>query len=263
MFIPLYQVDAFSDRPFGGNPAAVCLLEAMPADDWLQAVAAEMNLSETAYLVREGDGFRLRWFTPLVEVDLCGHATLASAHVLWQHRNVPREAPIRFFTRSGELRATCRDGRIWLDFPSSVCTPCEPPEGLLSALGVSAVAVGKTKFDYLVEVEREAIVRRLTPDFRALSKVAARGIIVTSRATTEGIDFVSRFFAPAAGVDEDPVTGSAHCALGPYWHAQLGRATLVGWQASVRGGEVLVDVRGERTWLGGKAVTVVRGELEA
>jgi PhzF family phenazine biosynthesis protein len=260
MPIPLYQVDAFTDRPFAGNSAAVCLLSESMDDQWMQAVAMEMNLSETAFLLREADGYRLRWFTPKIEVALCGHATLASAHVLWTEGHV-RGGSIGFYTKSGLLTATSRNGLIELDFPSKPPTESSPPPGLLDALGVSAVCVGRNQFDYLVEVASEELVRQLSPDFTRLSQIDVRGVIVTARSGNPRYDFVSRFFAPRAGVDEDPVTGSAHCCLGPYWRDRLGKSEFTAFQASGRGGIVHVRVAGDRTILGGHAVTVLRGEL--
>jgi PhzF family phenazine biosynthesis protein len=258
----IVQVDAFADRPFSGNPAAVVLLE-RPADEvWMRNVALEMNLAETAFLVRRGDGdFDLRWFTPAVEVDLCGHATLASAHVLWEDGHLPTGAQARFHTRSGLLTADRRDGSILLDFPATTAQVVEPPSGLIEALGVRAAYVGKSAFDYLVEVDSEAAVRALTPDFGKLAALGGRGIIVTARASSPGFDFVSRFFAPGAGIDEDPVTGSAHTTLGPFWAPRLGKTSFVAYQASSRGGVVEVELAGDRVLLGGQAVTVLRGEL--
>ena len=260
MTIPLFHVDAFTDRPFAGNPAAVCLLPSWKEDGWLQAVAREMSLSETAFLVRQPDQFGLRWFTPKVEVDLCGHATLASAHVLWQQGEAAGDE-IRFSTRSGVLRAVRHGDDIELDFPLKPEAATEAPPGLLSSLGVSARYVGRNQFDYVVEVESEAALRRIAPDFKSLAAVPVRGIIVTSRAADARFDFVSRFFAPASGVDEDPVTGSAHCCLGDFWRKRLGKAEFVAFQASARGGVVKVRVVKDRAFLSGKAVTVARGEL--
>jgi PhzF family phenazine biosynthesis protein len=257
------QVDAFTDRPFAGNPAAVCVLPEAADATWMQAVAREMNLSETAFLVRRADGFDLRWFTPAVEVGLCGHATLASAHVLWEDGHLRPDEPARFWTRSGLLTATRRDGWIELDFPAKPPQPAEPPPGLMAALGVAARYVGRNEFDYLVEVDSEATLRSVRPDFTALRAIPVRGTVVTSRADAPEYDFVSRFFAPAAGIDEDPVTGSAHCCLGPYWAERLGRRKLTGYQASARGGVVRVRVGEGRVYLGGQAVTVLRGELAA
>lgn len=257
----IVQVDAFTDRPFAGNPAAVCILPG-PADErWMQRVAAEMNVSETAFLHRESEAWRLRWFTPVVEVDLCGHATLASAHVLWEDGHVPRGQRLRFLTRSGALGAAARDGWIELDFPAEPARIITPPPHLLEALGVTGEStVAQNRMDYLVAVADEALVRRLAPDLARLKQLRCRGVIVTAPAAAPH-DFVSRFFGPAAGVDEDPVTGSSHCALGPWWAERLGRTSLVGLQASARGGVVRVDVRGERVALSGQAVTVLRGEL--
>ena len=257
------QVDAFTDRAFGGNPAAVCILAVSREAHWMQSVAMEMNLSETAFLVRREDGsYDLRWFTPAVEVDLCGHATLASAHVLWEEERLGRDETARFHTKSGLLLAARRGERIELDFPAKREESLAPPDGLLDALGIAVARyVGKNKFDYLVEVESEAVVRGLKPDDRALTKLPVRGVMVTSRAEAGPYDFVSRFFAPGSGIAEDPVTGSAHCCLAPYWQERLGKAEMVGYQASARGGVVSVRVVGERVMLGGQAVTVMRGEL--
>ena len=263
MSLPIVQVDAFTDHPFAGNPAAVCLLPT-PADArWMQDVAREMNLSETAFLVRQSDGFDLRWFTPAVEIDLCGHATLASAHVLWGDGHLAAGTQARFHTRSGLLTAERRGEWIELDFPATRAEPAAAPAGLTVAVGVTPRFVGRSRFDYLLEVDGEDVVRGCKPDFGALARVDARGVIVTSRAAAAGYDFVSRFFAPRAGVDEDPVTGSAHCALAPYWIAKLGRPELVGYQASARGGTVRVRLQGDRVRLGGQAVTVLRGDLTA
>jgi len=261
MTIPLYHVDAFTDHPFAGNPAAVCLLPSWPADAWLQGVAREMNLSETAFLVKQPDHFELRWFTPTVEVALCGHATLASAHVLWQEGHATG-TEIRFSTKSGLLRAL-QGNDIELDFPAKPEEPAEPPAGLLTALGVTAKYVGRNQFDYLIEVDSEATLRGISPDFQHLASVPVRGIIVTSRSSEPRFDFGSRFFAPASGVDEDPVTGSAHCCLGPFWSKRLGKTELLAYQASARGGVVKVRVTKDRAFLGGQAVTVARGELLA
>ncbi len=261
MEIPLFQVDAFTDRPFAGNPAAVCLLPEDRNDDWMQAVATEMNLSETAFLLQQGGGHRLRWFTPRFEVDLCGHATLASAHVLWTEGRIPLDEEIQFHTRSGLLTASRRGDLIELDFPVESASPVEPPPGLLAALGISAKYVGKNRFDYLVELASEQSLRMMRPDFAQLGRIEVRGVIVTSRSASPEYDFLSRFFAPWAGVDEDPVTGSAHCCLGPYWQKQLGKSEMTAFQASARGGVVRVAMRGQRVILGGQAVTVMKGNL--
>jgi len=263
MSVPIYQVDAFTHEPFRGNPAGVCLLKKPRDEGWMQSVAAEMNLSETAFVVSRSDGaFDLRWFTPAVEVELCGHATLATSHILWETGRLDPSQQARFHTQSGLLTADLVNGHIELDFPALPAPPAETPAGLLEALGLeSCVAVRRPRFDYLVEVESERIVRDLTPDFATLRAQGVRGVIVSARASTPGLDFISRFFAPGAGIDEDPVTGSAHCALTPYWAAKLGRTEMVGYQASARGGTVHVRLDGERVKLGGTAVTVVRGEF--
>jgi PhzF family phenazine biosynthesis protein len=257
-------VDAFTDKPFAGNPAAVCVLEQLADETWMRHVAAEMNLSETAFLHPEADGWRLRWLTPTVEVDLCGHATLASAHVLWETKRLQPEQTANFHTRSGRLTATRRGDAIALDFPAKPPKECAPPDGLLSALGVAAQYVGLNGMDYFVEVADEDAVRAMRPDFGQLAKLPVRGVIVTGRPTTTvNIDFVSRFFAPGAGIPEDPVTGSAHCSLAPYWSAKLGKKELRGYQASTRGGYVGIAIHADRVQLIGNAVTVLRAELLA
>jgi predicted PhzF superfamily epimerase YddE/YHI9 len=265
MTFTIIQVDAFTDQPFRGNPAAVCVLDG-PADEaWMQHVAREMNLSETAFLYPLDDpaesSFNLRWFTPTVEVDLCGHATLAAAHVLWEQGHLPPDRPARFHTKSGLLAARRRGDWIELDFPAEPASMVEPPPALLEALGVESSYVGKNRMDYLVELPAEEQVRGLRPDLSLLMTFPHRGMIVTARADTAGYDFVSRFFAPQVGIAEDPVTGSAHCCLGPYWQGRLGQAELVAYQASARGGVVRVRVEGERVYLGGQAVSVMRAEL--
>ena len=262
MSCELYQVDAFTDRVFAGNPAAVCLLPAPRSESWMQDVAREMNLSETAFVVpREGVGFDLRWFTPEIEVELCGHATLASAHVLWQTGRLGPDETARFRTLSGWLTADRREGGIELDFPATPVTEAAPPAGLAEALGAELRFAGKSTFDLLVELESEAVVRSLAPDFERLKSLPVRGVMVTARAASEAFDFVSRFFAPGSGVAEDPVTGSAHCALGPYWGQRLGKSELRAFQASARGGSLRVTLAGERVKLLGQAVTVLEGRL--
>lgn len=260
----LLQVDAFTSEPFRGNPAAVCLLDRRRDEVWMQNVAAEMNLSETAFLLPDADGFSLRWFTPAVEVALCGHATLASAHALWEEGLLQASQQARFQTKSGLLTADRDDEWIELDFPATPAEPADAPPELLAALGIErTVHTGKSRFDYLVEVASEDEVRRLDPDHASLRRLPVRGVIVTSRAASAGVDFVSRFFAPGSGVDEDPVTGSAHCCLTPYWAERLGKTTMTAYQASRRGGTVGVRLDGARVKLRGQAVTVLRGELAA
>ncbi|MGB3944426.1 MAG: PhzF family phenazine biosynthesis protein [Methanothrix sp.] len=293
MAIKIIQVDAFTSVPFSGNPAAVCLLDRPRDDGWMQRVASEMNLSETAFLTPAGDGggrveggrgseargyagvgigangrdescFGLRWFAPKAEVDLCGHATLASAHVLWEERILPPGETARFDTKSGTLTAERVGGLIEMDFPAEPERPvkCSPPM-LGAALGAPSSYVGDNRFDLLVELDGEETLRDLRPNFDLLKKIPVRGVMVTAESDSPEYDFVSRFFAPALGVDEDPVTGSAHCCLGPYWARRLGRNELVGYQASKRGGVVRVRVGedGERVKIGGEAVTVLKGEL--
>ena len=261
MGLEIFQVDAFTDMPFAGNPAAVCILPRLRDESWMGSVAREMNLSETAFLCKQEDGFSLRWFTPAVEVDLCGHATLASAHVLWETGLLAPREQARFHTRSGLLVATRCDNEIELDFPATPDEPTSAPDELGEALGLIPRYVGRSAFDYLVEAESEKTIRELKPDFAVLRTLTARGIIVTSLADSSEYDFVSRFFAPGAGIDEDPVTGSAHCCLGPFWSRRMDKNDFVAYQASERGGIVRVRVGGERVYLGGRAITVLRGEL--
>ena len=256
----IFQIDAFTDTAFKGNPAAVCLLENATDDAWMQSVAREMNLAETAFLERRGDGFGLRWFTPGAEVDLCGHATLASAHFLWEQAHLPGDETARFHTRSGLLTAERNGDWIVLDFPALAATEAATPDGLAAALGAEPAACATSEFDFLVELASESQVRSLTPDHLALKAIDARGIIVTARGDDE-FDFVSRFFAPRHRIDEDPVTGSAHCVLGPYWGERLGKESMTAYQASERGGVVRVTLAGERVGLAGQAVTVMEGTL--
>jgi PhzF family phenazine biosynthesis protein len=256
----LFHVDAFTTTPFAGNPAAVVLLDQDRSERWMQLVAAEMNLPETAFVTSGTDGFSLRWFTPTIEVDLCGHATLASAHVLWETGDVGPDTPIAFRTASGVLGAERRAEQIWLDFPAlDASIDADPPADLGVALGTTPVMVARGENFVLVELEDDDAVRQLEPDLVALRRRPERMVIVT--ATAQDTDFVSRMFAPNAGIDEDPVTGAAHCALGPFWAKRLGRNDLVGYQASRRGGTVHVHVTASRVGLGGDAVTVVRGTL--
>jgi PhzF family phenazine biosynthesis protein len=262
MPIRIVHVDAFTNQPFAGNPAAVCVLPAAPSESWMRHVAREMNLSETAFLVPQDGGYHLRWFTPAVEVDLCGHATVASAHVLWEDGHLPPGRQARFHTRSGLLTADRQGEWIELDFPAKIAAAADAPPELLPALGVKqAQFVGRNVFDYLVEVDSEETLRSLKPDHSTLRKLPVRGIIVTARAASPEFDFVSRFFAPGSGIDEDPVTGSAHTALGPYWAPRLGKSEFTAFQASARGGVVRVRLKGDRVMLGGQAVTVMTGAL--
>ena len=264
MPIRIVTVDAFTNVPFAGNPAAVCVMPEPRPEEWLRSVAREMNLSETAFLLPRDGGFDLRWLTPAVEVDLCGHATVASAHVLWEDGHLPAGKQARFHTRSGLLTADRQCDWIELDFPVKLAAAAEPPLELLPALGVrSPITVTKNAFDYMVEVESEEKLRSLRPDHASLRKIPVRGVIVTARSSTPEFDFVSRFFAPGSGIDEDPVTGSAHTALGPYWGAKLGRREMTGYQASARGGVVRVRLNGDRIILGGQAVTIMQATLLA
>ena len=255
-----WQVDAFADRPFAGNPAAVCWLEEPAEQAWMQALAAEMNLSETAFARRVGDDYELRWFTPIVEVDLCGHATLATAHALWTS-GIAADETLRFHTRSGVL--SCRRAEDWieLDFPATPARASSPSPALLAGLGVEPMFVGDSRFYVLVEVESAEIVRSLKPDFVKLGQAPTLGVIVTARSDDPRYDFISRFFAPALGVNEDPVCGSAHCVLAPYWAEKLGKTQLSAYQASARGGVLRLRLGGDRVALGGQAVTVWEGEL--
>jgi PhzF family phenazine biosynthesis protein len=262
MALRIWQVDAFTDKPFAGNPASVCILPQPRDDEWMQLVAREMNLSETAFLGRRADGaYALRWFTPAVEVDLCGHATLASAHVLWQEGHLRPDEQARFHTKSGLLTAGRNGDWIELDFPAHDTEPFETPDDLIEALGATPVNIVRNRFDLLAELESEALVRELSPHIALLKEIDARGVIVTARATTEPFDFVSRFFAPNAGVDEDPVTGSSFCLLTPYWTPRLKKDELLAYQASARGGVVRTALRGERVLIAGHAVTTLVGEL--
>lgn len=263
MAIPIYQVDAFTEEPFKGNPAGVCLLP-RPADPgWMQSVAAEMNLAETAFPLPEGDGFRLRWFTPRTEVKLCGHATLATAHILWERKLLAPDREARFQTLSGLLTAR-RDGElIELDFPARPPLPEPPPwaDAVAGALGLKPMAIALSAEDILFEAMDEGAVRGVEPDLAALRALPVRGVIVTSRSADCRFDFVSRFFAPAAGVDEDPVTGSSHTVLAPYWAARLGKTSFTAYQASARGGVLRLRLDGDRVKIAGRAVTILRGEL--
>lgn len=265
MSLPIAIIDAFTSAPFKGNPAAVCLMEQQPEENWMQQVAEEMNLSETAFLLPREDGsYSLRWFTPTNEVELCGHATLASAHYLWTNGNVHLGQTLQFHTRSGLLTAQrSENGSITLNFPAEPVEQTAAPDELLHGLGLIPRFVGRNRMDFLVEVDSEETVRTLKPDFSLLARVPSRGVIVTSRSTTgSSIDFVSRAFFPASGVNEDPVTGSAHCALAPYWQKRLRKDVLCAYQASARGGELLVRVEEGRVYMTGEAVTILTGNLQ-
>lgn len=259
--IPCFQVNAFTNRRFGGNPAAVCWLESEADPVWMQSIAAEMNLSETAFVRRLPDGLELRWFTPVVEVDLCGHATLATAHALWSQGFASRESALQFHTKSGLLTCVQNGDFIELDFPAMPAKAISPPAGLIEALGIEPKFVGQAKFDTLALLESAEAVRNVRPDFRRLEKIPTRGVIVTALSDDPKFDFVSRFFAPAVGVDEDPVCGSAHCCMAPYWAEKLGKSELMAFQTSARGGVLRLRLNGDRVVLGGQAVTIWRGEI--
>ena len=259
----IIQVDAFTNQAFQGNPAAICVLETPQSDEWMQLVAREMNLSETAFLVKQQDNYRLRWFTPTTEVPLCGHATLASAHVLWTEGYVSSDRSIDFQTQSGLLTASLKDGWIELNFPVNRSQNTNPTPELETALGVSLKTILSNSLGYLVEVESADIVTNLQPNFSLLKTLATGNVIVTSIADSDSeYDFVSRFFAPQLGIDEDPVTGAAHCCLAPFWRVRIKKDELLAYQASLRGGTVKINYDGgDRVFLQGQAITVMRGEL--
>lgn len=264
--IAIWQVDAFTDTPFRGNPAAVCILDSYPSDAWMQSLAAEMNLSETAFAVptQETNNFQLRWFTPAAEVDLCGHATLATTHVLLEQQRVDRGKPIRFQSLSGELICTQIESDITLDFPATPAAGDVEPDiafDLLAALGIQEAKVLRSAFDLVVIADDSNTVELLNPDFSLLEQIEARGVIVTAASYKPEFDFVSRFFAPRCGINEDPVTGSAHCCIAPYWAQRLNKLQLVGFQASQRGGVVQCEVIAERVRLTGRAITILEGRL--
>jgi PhzF family phenazine biosynthesis protein len=270
---PIAVVDAFTAEPYRGNPAGICVLAAAASDAWMQSVAIEMNHAETAFLVKRpsgsGDGYNLRWFTPGGEVDLCGHATLASAHYLWESEALGANEQARFHTRSGLLTAdrVLLDGAAWveLDFPAEPVSPAATPDGVAATLGAEPVFVGRNRLDYLVELQDEATVRALRPDFKQIAALSdaedVRGVIVTATGTNNEADIVSRCFFPRFHIDEDPVTGSAHCGLAPYWIPRLGKQEIVAYQASARGGWLHLRVAGDRVKLRGQAVTTLRGDL--
>ena len=262
MNLPLFHINAFTRSPFAGNAAAVCMLDEPREDAWLQQVASEMNLAATTFLYPQDDGYRLRWFSAKVELELCGHGTLASAHALWEHGYLAGDAQARFYTRGGVLTAKRDEGWIELNFPAKPEEAADAQLVIGKSLGVTPLYIGKSQLDYLVEVESEEVVRNIQPNFGQLAMLPARGVIVTAAANVaSGYDFVSRFFCPSVGINEDPVTGSAHCVLSPFWSNRLGRAQLTGYQASARGGIVRVRLDGDRVFLGGQALTVWRGEL--
>lgn len=261
MGFKVFHVDAFSSTPFGGNPAAVCLLSEPRSYIWMQRVAEEMNLSETAFLLKEGEGYNLRWFTPTVEVELCGHATLASAHTLWEQGYLKPEEEAHFSTQSGWLHARRAGNWIEMDFPAEPEQEAAPPQDLLRALELPISYVGQNRFDYLIEVDSETSLRAAIPNLNLLKTLPIRGVCITAPSSAPEYDFVSRFFAPAVGISEDPVTGSAHACLAVYWARRLGKNELIGYQASRRGGIVRVRLEGDRVMLGGQAVTVSTAEL--
>ncbi|BAY80890.1 Phenazine biosynthesis PhzC/PhzF protein [Calothrix parasitica NIES-267] len=258
----IIQVDAFTNKPFSGNPAAVCVLESPQSDEWMQNVAKEMNLSETAFLVKQADGYSLRWFTPATEVPLCGHATLASSHVLWSENHLSAEESARFHTKSGLLIAKKQDDWIELDFPANPSEATSTTVELSEALGVPVKSVVKNSLGYLVEVESEDLVRKIEPNFTLLTQKFPEVIVTSIAESSSEFDFVSRFFCPGLGINEDPVTGAAHCCLAPYWRNKLNKDEFLAYQASSRGGVVKVNYSGgDRVYLRGQAVTVLTGEL--
>jgi predicted PhzF superfamily epimerase YddE/YHI9 len=261
MSISVFTVDSFTAQRFVGNPAGVCILREAREADWMLNVAREMRHSETAFVLTHDNGFDIRWFTPEAEVALCGHATLATAHILWEQAYVTPGQDIRFASRSGPLTAQQSGGWIELDFPALPSRKATAPQGLWEAFGAKMQLVGRSRDDFLVLADSERAVRELEPDFAKLRALQTRGVIVTAEAEMPGFDFVSRFFAPGVGIDEDPVTGSAHCCLGPFWQTRLKKSEFVAYQASARGGVVRVRVAGDRVVLGGQAVTVLKGEL--
>lgn len=256
-----FLVNAFTDQPFTGNPAAVCLLSESKDAEWMQKVAREINLPTTAFVNDTNGEFSLRWFTPTTEIPICGHGTLTSAHILWETGYLRTEDPASFSTQSGVLTACMKDGWIQLDFQSAPDQQISFPDKLINALGVVPTYVGKNQLDYIVEVESDDVVRNLTPDIDAIAQLPVRGVIVTSRSNSDKFDFVSRFFSPAQGIIEDAVTGSAHCCLGPYWKRRMNKDEFVAYQASARGGVIKVKNSNDRVLLSGKAVTILKGEL--
>lgn len=261
MELPIRWVDAFTDKPFTGNPAGVCVLEQPPTVDQMKSIALEVNAAETAFLIRNDNGYDLRWFTPAIEIDLCGHATLGSAHVLFSEGQEPPDKTIRFQTRSGELTAKqVGEGWMQLDFPAIASAPAKPSPAIEHTMGKKPVAVAQTHNTIIAELASADDVRTARPDFNAILALGVHGLIITAR-SSQPYDFVSRFFAPDAGVNEDPVTGSAHCALGPYWQERLNKNHFLAFQASARGGILQVTVAGKRVLLGGQAVTTIAGTI--
>ncbi len=259
--IPLYIVDAFTQEPFKGNPAAVCVLSSTISDQLMQAIAYELNCPETAFVMKQDDGFSLRWFAPLQEMDLCGHATLATAHILYQQQIINPDQMIRFYTRSGLLLVKSQGDTIIMDFPKEESIEYSIQQWIIDALGVKPVFTGKNRMDYLIEVESDKEVIMVSPDFITLKNLDSRGVIITAQSSKNEFDFVSRFFAPGIGVNEDPVTGSAHCCLGPYWQKKLHKNHFVAYQASQRGGMLKIEVKDNRVFIGGTAITVLKGEF--
>lgn len=259
MTLPIYVVDAFTDKPFGGNPAGVCLPSEPLNDDLMQKIAQEMNLSETAFLSPYQNGYSLRWFTPNTEVELCGHATLASAHILWEMSMLPNDHGINFYTKSGLLTAKKEDTWIQLNFPAELVSESDYPAELIEALHIDPIFVGRNRFDYFIEIESEDVLKKLRPNFSLLGTVQTRGINVTSK--SKEFDFISRCFFPAVEVNEDPVTGSAHCGLAPYWSKKLNKTEMYAYQASARGGIINIELQQGRVLMAGQAVTVMKCEL--
>jgi len=259
MKIPIYQVDAFTDTLFGGNPAAICPLEDWPTDEQMQKIAMENNLAETAFLVKDGPGYQLRWFTPTVEVKLCGHATLAAAHILF---NLGTEMgnEITFHSKSGPLKVTRNGNLLTLDFPATPAEPVSnPPQDIFTGLGIEPVPVFKSVFDYMAVLPSQKVIEGLLPDFKTLAQLNARGVIAT--APGDEADFVSRCFFPQSGIDEDPVTGSAHTAMVPYWSQRLEKIKMKAIQLSKRRGYLDCELAGDRVLMSGKAVTYLTGEI--
>ncbi|MFJ7931337.1 PhzF family phenazine biosynthesis protein [Peribacillus sp. NPDC096448] len=254
-------INTFTDQPFKGNPAAVCLLTGESDSEWMQRMAKEINMPVTAFIHLHKAEWQLRWFTPSIEIPICGHGTLASSFFLWGKGYVPRDRPIVYQTKSGLLTARFVHGMVQLEFPPLIEQETAVPESLIKALGVVPAYVGQSKWDYLVEVQSEEIVRNMKPDIGSIAQLPIRGVIVTSRSDSGEYDFVSRFFSPAQGLDEDHVTGSAHCCLGPYWKRKLDKSSFIAYQASERGGLLKVEVTEDTVKLSGHAVTIFEGSL--